>query len=149
MAAEKPELGQPRVRGLADRVGDKGQSDVVAVQGRPAPEPEWDQQTQVWVRELHPDTLQLMGEEHIVWTGAVRGAVWAESPHLYRRGEHWYLMIAEGGTERGHGVSIARADDPRGPFTPGRVIDVSQAAARDLGLIGPGHATVTLALAAE
>jgi len=29
------------------------------------------------------------------------------------------------------------------------VIDVSQAAARDLGLIGPGHGTVTLALAAE
>ena len=43
---------------------------------------------------------------------------------------------------------IVRIND-RGPFAHGRVIDVSQAAARDLGLIGPGHGTVTLALAAE
>ena len=28
----------------------------------------------------------------------------------------WYLMIAEGGTERGHGISIARGDSPEGPF---------------------------------
>ena len=41
-----------------------------------------------------------------------------EAPHLYRRGGHWYLMIAEGGTERGHGISIARADSPAGPFEP-------------------------------
>jgi rare lipoprotein A len=37
----------------------------------------------------------------------------------------------------------------RGPFAKGRVIDVSQAAARDLGLIGPGHGRVTLALRDE
>ncbi|MGV3554360.1 MAG: septal ring lytic transglycosylase RlpA family protein [Croceibacterium sp.] len=48
-----------------------------------------------------------------------------------------------------NGRSVVVKINDRGPFTPGRVIDVSQAAARDLGLIGPGHATVTLALAAE
>lgn len=47
------------------------------------------------------------------------------------------------------GKSVVVKINDRGPFTPGRVIDVSQAAARDLGLIGPGHATVTLALAAD
>jgi rare lipoprotein A len=49
---------------------------------------------------------------------------------------------------RGDREVVVKIND-RGPFTKGRVIDVSQAAARDLGLIGPGHATVTLALAAE
>ena len=49
---------------------------------------------------------------------------------------------------RGDRSVVVRIND-RGPFTKGRVIDVSQAAARDLGLIGPGHATVTLALASE
>ena len=29
---------------------------------------------------------------------------------------YWYLMLAEGGTERGHCVTVARALDPRGPF---------------------------------
>lgn len=49
---------------------------------------------------------------------------------------------------RGDRSVVVKIND-RGPFTRGRVIDVSQAAARDLGLIGPGHGTVTLALAAE
>lgn len=49
---------------------------------------------------------------------------------------------------RGDRSVVVRIND-RGPFAKGRVIDVSQAAARDLGLIGPGHGTVTLALLAE
>ena len=49
---------------------------------------------------------------------------------------------------RGDRSVVVKIND-RGPFTKGRVIDVSHAAARDLGLIGPGHGTVTLALAAE
>ena len=49
---------------------------------------------------------------------------------------------------RGDKSVVVRIND-RGPFARGRVIDVSQAAARDLGLIGPGHGTVTLALLAE
>ena len=40
----------------------------------------------------------------------------AEGPHLYRIGDYWYLMLAEGGTERGHSVTIARGPSPRGPF---------------------------------
>lgn len=36
-----------------------------------------------------------------------------ESPHLYRIGDDWYLLIAEGGTERGHAVSIARGPSPQ------------------------------------
>lgn len=83
---------------------------------RPAPEPEWDQQTEVWVREVDPATLRLVGEEHVVWSGAVRGAVWAESPHLYRRGDHVYLVASEGGTSFHHAVSVARATSPTGPF---------------------------------
>ena len=49
---------------------------------------------------------------------------------------------------RGDRSVVVRIND-RGPFAKGRVIDLSKAAARDLGLIGPGHAPVTLALAAE
>lgn len=39
-----------------------------------------------------------------------------EAPHLYHRDGWWYLLIAEGGTERGHSVSVARSRSPRGPF---------------------------------
>ncbi|MCU0946987.1 MAG: septal ring lytic transglycosylase RlpA family protein [Porphyrobacter sp.] len=40
---------------------------------------------------------------------------------------------------------IVRIND-RGPFTPGRVIDVSRSAAEELGLIARGHAPVELAV---
>ncbi len=54
-------------------------------------------------------------EPRRLWSGT--GLKFPEAPHLYQRGEHWYLMIAEGGTERGHSVSIARGPSPEGPFT--------------------------------
>ena len=84
---------------------------------RLASDPEWDQQTEVWVRELDASTLQLIGAERTVWSGAVRGAVWAEGPHLYRRDGRVLLMASEGGTEFHHAVSVARADHPQGPYT--------------------------------
>ena len=46
------------------------------------------------------------------------------------------------------GKSVVVRINDRGPFARSRVIDVSQAAARDLGLIGPGHGEVTLSLLA-
>ena len=51
----------------------------------------------------------------LLWSGT--GLKFPEAPHLYRRGEDWYLMIAEGGTERGHSVSVARGPTAEGPFT--------------------------------
>jgi beta-xylosidase len=53
-------------------------------------------------------------EPRSLWSGT--GLKFPEAPHLYHRGDYWYLMIAEGGTERGHGVSIARGTSPYGPF---------------------------------
>jgi beta-xylosidase len=49
-----------------------------------------------------------------LWSGT--GLMFPEAPHLYQIGDWWYLMIAEGGTERGHSVSIARSKSPEGPF---------------------------------
>ena len=44
------------------------------------------------------------------------------------------------------GKSVVVRINDRGPFTRGREIDVSRAAAEELGLIGPGHAVVELVL---
>ena len=53
-------------------------------------------------------------EPRSMWSGT--GLIFPEAPHLYRIGRWWYLLIAEGGTERGHAVSIARSESPTGPF---------------------------------
>lgn len=49
-----------------------------------------------------------------LWEGS--GLAFPEAPHLHRRGDWWYLVLAEGGTERGHGVTVARSRRPTGPF---------------------------------
>jgi hypothetical protein len=56
----------------------------------------------------------LLAPAYDVWQGS--GLPAAEGPHLYHRGQWWYLLLAEGGTERGHCVTVARARRPDGPF---------------------------------
>ncbi|HWS57953.1 MAG TPA: family 43 glycosylhydrolase [Actinotalea sp.] len=55
----------------------------------------------------------LTARRHL-WSGT--GAKFPEAPHLYHVGDWWYLVIAEGGTERGHAVSVARSRSVSGPF---------------------------------
>ncbi len=56
----------------------------------------------------------VLEEAQWIWHGS--GLSNPEGPHLFRRGKWWYLVIAEGGTERGHVISVARSISPRGPF---------------------------------
>ncbi len=68
------------------------------------------------------------------------GLKFPEAPHLYHRGEYWFLLIAEGGTERGHSVSIARGDSPVGPFTGHPHNPVVSAKGTDRAIQNAGHA---------
>jgi xylan 1,4-beta-xylosidase len=63
---------------------------------------------------INPKTGQLLDPPYPVWQGSGLGA--AEGPHLYHHDGCWYLLLAEGGTERGHAVTIARGLSPVGPF---------------------------------
>ena len=56
-----------------------------ARQSRVAPTPSGQRPLhEVWIRELDPVAGRLVGDEHVVWHGALENAVWAEGPHLYR-----------------------------------------------------------------
>lgn len=109
---------------------------------RLAAEPEWFHQTEVWVRELDLATLTLVGQEHVVWTGAVRGAVWAEGPHLYKVDGTYYLLAAEGGTDFHHAVSVARASSVTGPYEGNKANPVltHRHLGRGVDVVGVGHA---------
>ena len=48
-------------------------------------------------------------------------------------------------TNKRNGKAIIVRINDRGPFIKGRVIDVSKAAARQLGFIGAGHTAVCMA----
>ena len=63
---------------------------------------------------IDPLTGEVLTERRWLWSGT--GGKFPEGPHLYRIGEWWYLLIAEGGTERGHAVTVARSRSAQGPF---------------------------------
>jgi xylan 1,4-beta-xylosidase len=64
--------------------------------------------------EIDLSSGQPLSEPRLVWTGT--GGSHPEAPHLYKIDGRYYLMIAEGGTEYGHMVTVARSDNPYGPF---------------------------------
>ena len=59
-------------------------------------------------------TGKLLAPPRLLWQGT--GNKCPEAPHLYRIGTTWYQVLAEGGTEYGHLVSIARGPSPWGPW---------------------------------
>ncbi|MGI5289944.1 glycoside hydrolase family 43 protein [Nonomuraea polychroma] len=90
------------------------------------PDLAWDEDGSCWsavsgnqVARVDPDKGEILEGPYPIWSGT--GGKYPEAPHLYRVDGWWYLLMSEGGTERGHAVSIARARSPRGPFEPGPV----------------------------
>lgn len=87
-----------------------------------APSPKWPGQTEITMRRIDPDcwrfTRSRLEGDHIdstiVWNGQMVGGVWAEGPHLLRRGDYVYLMTAEGGTSRDHCEMAMRVYAPDG-----------------------------------
>ena len=70
---------------------------------------------EIWMQELDSNTFQLIGDRHFLWRGACQGT-WAEGPHIYKKDEWYYLMIAEGGTGFNHAVMIAASKNITGPY---------------------------------
>jgi alpha-N-arabinofuranosidase len=64
--------------------------------------------------EIDIATGKRVGEPQRIWAGT--GGRFPEAPHLYKIRGRYYLLIAEGGTELGHMVTIARSDSPWGPW---------------------------------
>lgn len=81
-------------------------------------------------------------EPRSIWSGV--GGQFPEAPHLYRIGDWWYLVIAEGGTERGHSVSVARATSPEGPFETAPNNPVLTARGTDRPVQNTGHGDLVL-----
>lgn len=66
--------------------------------------------------EIDVTTGKQKGDIHQLWSGL--GGRYPEGPHIYKKDGYYYLMLAEGGTEHGHFVTIARSRDLLGPYTP-------------------------------
>lgn len=69
----------------------------------------------ICLAEYDPGIKAVAGYPKRIWRGGTdRGCI--EAPHLYQRGEWYYLMCAEGGTGYNHCVTMGRAKHVWGPY---------------------------------
>jgi xylan 1,4-beta-xylosidase len=63
---------------------------------------------------LNPETGEFLSEVRPLTSGT--GESGAEGAHVYKFGDWYYLMLAEGGTHMGHMLTIQRSRSPWGPW---------------------------------
>lgn len=68
----------------------------------------------ILLQEYDEASQSLVGEVKNIFKGSELGIT--EGPHLYKRGEYYYLLTAEGGTGFQHAVTLARAKNIEGPY---------------------------------
>ena len=99
---------------------DDGKAYVVN-NGPPEGTPQYNGHRAIWIQQFDSAAGKLIGPRKIIVNGGAdfsKQPIWIEGPHLYRIKGSYYLMCAEGGTERGHSEVIFRGKSPWGPFEP-------------------------------
>lgn len=66
------------------------------------------------LQEFSPSEGKLVGKRTNIYRGTDLALV--EGPHLYKRGEYYYLLVAEGGTAYEHACTLARSKTLEGPY---------------------------------
>lgn len=100
----------------------------------------------ILLTEIDPNTGKRIGERKVVWQGT--GGRYPEGPHIYKRDEYYYLLIAEGGTEFSHKVTMARSKNIWGPYEghpDNPVMTHLTQKGQDSSIQGVGHADIVQA----
>lgn len=100
---------------------------------------------EIYLQEFDLKTMSLIGPTKSLWRGALRNAIWAEAPHIYKKDDWYYLLIAEGGTAHHHAVTIARSRNIAGPYegNHGNPILTHRHLGKDYPIVNVGHADIT------
>ena len=112
------------------------------------PDIAWDGEGNCWVYfagfggitrcRIDDRTGEVLDAPQVTWSGT--GMQAPEAPHLFQRNGTWYLLIAEGGTERGHAVSVARGPSPFGPWAPNPANPILSHRSTGRSIQNTGHA---------
>jgi len=96
----------------------------------------------IWMAELDIKTMKLISEPVDIWGGALVNAPYPEAPHLYKIDGWYYLVIAEGGTEHFHAVTVARSSSLNTWFEgyKGNPVLTHRHLGKDFPIGNPGHA---------
>ncbi|MBC7616590.1 MAG: glycoside hydrolase family 43 protein [Pedobacter sp.] len=77
-------------------------------------------QREIWLQEFDVKNMKLKGSvTTLLDEGAVKQARNIEAPHIYKINGFYYLIIAEGGTDFNHSVTVFRSSKITGPYETG------------------------------
>lgn len=112
----------PSVRGIDPSLYfDASGKSFVIYNGDPPGRPLYDGHRAIRMIEFDLNKLKTIGEDRVLVNGGVNieeKPVWIEGPHIFKRGEFYYLCAAEGGTSVNHSQVIFRTKDLNEPFIP-------------------------------
>ena len=100
---------------------DRDRSAWLVHNGVPAGPMRYDGHRAIWLRRFDRDTLSPVGPRIRLVDAGVDPASnpeHVEGPHLFRRGDWYYLTAAEGGTGERHAQMIWRSRSVTGPYAP-------------------------------
>ncbi len=66
------------------------------------------------IMEISPDGREILSEPSMIWYGHSGHA--PEGPHLLKKDGYYYCFLAEGGTGKGHMITVARSRSLTGPY---------------------------------
>ena len=68
------------------------------------------------IMEISEDGRKLLSEPSLIWYGHSGHA--PEGPHLIKKDGYYYCFLAEGGTGKGHIITVSRSRSLYGPYEP-------------------------------
>lgn len=110
----------PEVKGIdpsIDFIGDKAY--IVYNSEPPENKSLYNGHRSIRMYEFDHRKLKVIGEEKLLINGGTdlaKEPIWIEGPHLYKIGDYYYLMCAEGGTGYNHSEVIFRTKSLEEPF---------------------------------
>ncbi len=87
--------------------------------GPPSGRPLYDGHRAIWLQQFDPSSKKMVGPRRIIVDGGTdlkRHPIWIEGPHLFKRGDWYYLICAEGGTAENHSEVVFRSTRVEGPW---------------------------------
>ena len=101
----------------------EGDKAFILNNGAPPEPPQYEGHRAIWIQEFDWKNLQMRGERKVLVNGGVditKKPIWIEGPHIFRKGDFYYLTAAEGGTGDQHSQTIFRSNSVWGPFEPAK-----------------------------
>ena len=90
--------------------------------------------------EINPDTGELLSPIRSIWNGMTRWKPqYIEAPHVYRIGDWYYVIAAEGGTGYEHCITCGRSRDVWGPYENCPHLLLTNVPVGDTGVACAGH----------